>query len=712
MWSCGREVLLSIGRDHNRVPAGRKMLPEQAGAAHALGGSSGRLAWVVLALCAGFVALGAILLTLNFSTTGGSSYFLNNVVAALALSTPGALIASRRRENPIGWLFLAAGFLYAVVVFVVEYSAYALVTRPDSLPGGVFAAWLSSWVWLPAGLLVLFLLLYFPDGRLPSSRWRPFALLVALGIGLDTLFYALRPGPLGSIGPTVENPFGVESVARSLELANTVSAPLSGSLVLVPVAALVVRFRRATGEERQQFKWVAYAAAVLTAAFVVVSLWPDLDPSLVGRALFLVGFTAVPAAVGIAILKYRLYDIDLIINRTLVYGALTTIVVGLYALVVGGIGTLLQARGNLLVSLLGVGLVAVLFAPLKEWLQRGVNHLLYGERDEPYSVVSRLGARVRATDTPEAVLPAIVETVAEALKLPHAAIKLRQEDGGFVTAAAHGAPLGKPLVLPLSYGTEVVGQLVLSPRAPGEPFDPADRRLLDGVAHHAEAAVYAARLTSDLQRSRERLVTAREEERRRLRRDLHDGLGPQLATVTLNLDAARNLLDQEPESADALLAGLKAQVQDAISDIRRLVYDLRPPALDELGLIQAIREGAVGYARAGLDVRIEAPQKLPPLPAAVEVAAYRIAQEGLTNAARHARASVCRVRLYPGENGLELEVADDGVGLPEDRHDGVGIASMRERAAELGGTCRVTTAPGGGTRIFARLPLSNPEDSS
>jgi signal transduction histidine kinase len=579
-------------------------------------------------------------------------------------------------------------------------------------PVGVFAAWLSSWAWLPAGLLVLFLLLYFPDGRLPSPRWRPVALAIALGIGLDTLVYALGPGPLEGIDTTVENPFGVEGVARSLQLANTVSAPLSGVLVLVPVVALVARFRQATGEERQQFKWVAYAAAVLTVAFVVVSIWPDLDPSLVGRALFLVGFLAVPAAIGIAILKYRLYDIDLIINRTLVYGALTTIVVGLYVLVVGGISALLQTRGNLLVSLLGVALVAVLFAPLREWLQRRVNHLLYGKRDEPYGVISRLGDRVRATDTPEAVLPAIVETVREALKLPHAEITLKREDGGFATAVVHGIPSGRPLVLPLSYGTEVVGQLVLSPRAPGEPFDPADRRLLDSVARHAEAAVYAARLTTDLQRSRERLVTAREEERRRLRRDLHDGLGPRLATLTLNLDAARNLLGQEPDSADALLAGLKAQVQAAISDIRRLVYDLRPPALDELGLIQAIRQGAVGYGRGGLEVGVEAPEKLPPLSAAVEVAAYRIAQEALTNAARHARADVCRVRLSPGENALELEVADDGVGLPEDRHDGVGIASMRERAAELGGTCLVTAMPGGGTRVLARLPLSDPEDRS
>lgn len=214
------------------------------------------------------------------------------------------------------------------------------------------------------------------------------------------------------------------------------------------------------------------------------------------------------------------------------------------------------------------------------------------------------------------------------------------------------------------------------------------------------------RLTADLQRSRERLVNAREEERRRLRRDLHDGLGPQLATLTLKLGAARNLLSQEePQAADALLAGRKTQTQEAISDIRRLVYDLRPPALDELGLVPAIREQATSYGPYGLNVSVEAPEddSLPPLSAAVEVAAYRIIQEALTNVARHAEARACHVRLSIGGE-LELEITDDGIGLPEDRRAGVGLSSIRERAAELGGDCVVGATPAGGTRVWTVLP--------
>jgi signal transduction histidine kinase len=379
----------------------------------------------------------------------------------------------------------------------------------------------------------------------------------------------------------------------------------------------------------------------------------------------------------------------------------------------------LQARGNLLVSLLAAGLVAVLFAPLRERLQRGVNRLMYGERDDPYAVLSRLGQRLEATLEPSAVLQTIVETVAQALKLPYVAVAL-QQDGELVTAAEYGTSVGEPTIMPLVYQKETVGGMILSPRTPKEPFSPADRHLLEDLARHAEVAVHAVRLTADLQRSRERLVTTREEERRRLRRDLHDGLGPQLATQTLKLDAARNLLMHEPKAADALLGELKAETQAAIADIRRLVYALRPPALDELGLVSAIHEQATNY---GLPQRpegetdhantvvfsLEAPDQAPPLPAAVEVAAYRIAQEAITNVARHARARTCRIRISLGKE-LQLEIIDDGVGLPLDRHAGVGLTSMRERAAELGGSCVIEPMPTGGTRVLVRLPLPPSEE--
>jgi signal transduction histidine kinase len=335
-------------------------------------------------------------------------------------------------------------------------------------------------------------------------------------------------------------------------------------------------------------------------------------------------------------------------------------------------------------------------------------------------VISRLSQRMEATLAPDAVLPAIVETVAEALKLPYAAIALEQ-DGEQIIAAESGyhpdretsrmevalSPAPPLLVsLSLSYQGETVGQLLLAPR-PGESgFSAADRRLLDDLTRQAGAAAHTVRLTADLRRSRERLVSAREEERRRLRRDLHDGLGPQLASLTLQLDAARNLLDRDPERAQELLDQLRTHTQGAIADIRQLVYALRPPALDELGLVGALRQQIAQYQFNQLQVTIDAPERLPALPAAVEVAAYRIALEALTNVVKHAQARACMISVGVGE-GLCLDIRDDGVGLPAARASGVGLHSMRERANELGGTCEIAPAPGGGTCVTAWLPLSD-----
>ena len=328
---------------------------------------------------------------------------------------------------------------------------------------------------------------------------------------------------------------------------------------------------------------------------------------------------------------------------------------------------------------------------------------MYGERDDPYAVLSRLGQRLEAALAPDAALNTVVQTVAQALKLPYAEISLKQGDG-FLTAASYGDPADETLPLPLTYGAELVGRLNLAPRAPGEEFSSSDRRLLEDLARQAGVAAHAARLTADLQRSRERLVTAREEERRRLRRDLHDGLGPQLAAQTLKVGSARSLYGRDPAAADALLSELETNMEAAISDIRRLVYNLRPPALDELGLDGAIRESAAQYATNGLKISVDTPQTLPSLPAAVEVAAYRIVQEALTNVVRHAAASECVIRLgLDGE--LELEITDDGIGLPEDRGAGIGLSSMRERAMELSGTCVVEPSLPEGTRVLARLPL-------
>jgi signal transduction histidine kinase len=268
-----------------------------------------------------------------------------------------------------------------------------------------------------------------------------------------------------------------------------------------------------------------------------------------------------------------------------------------------------------------------------------------------------------------------------------------------------------PIRLPLTYRGERLGHLLLAPRSAGEAFAPADRRLLDDLAHQAGIVAHAVQLTEDLQHSRQRLVSTREEERRRLRRDLHDGLGPMLAAQTLKVGAARALLPPEATAADRLLDQLEDDLATSLADIRRLVYNLRPPALDELGLVDAIRENAALYSAhagsgpTGVRISVAAPERLPALPAAVEVAAYRIVQEALANVVRHANAHTCQVELSI-DAALHVSIVDDGLGIPKERRAGVGLTSMRERAEELGGTCIVEPAPMAGTRVLAHLPLA------
>jgi signal transduction histidine kinase len=497
--------------------------------------------------------------------------------------------------------------------------------------------------------------------------------------------------------------------------------------------AQLYRYRRvSTAIQRQQTKWVVFGmlvsmfvdAANLLPPLVLPALaQPGLAHSLyaiLSEVTFPLFLLLIPGTIGLAVLRYRLWDIDLIINRTLVYGLLTASIIGLYLLVVVGLGALFSALGNLLMSLFATGLVAVFFQPLHQRLQRAVNHLMFGERDDPYRVLSRLSSRLEATLVTDALLPTIVETVAQALKLPSVAITYKQLGEDILAASTGEACEREALVrVPLVAQTEQVGDLLLSARTPGESLTPADLRLLQDLAPQIAVAVQTVRLTaelkqltSDLQQSRTRLIAAREEERRRLRRDLHDGLGPTLASLTFKIDAARNLLKQDSERADQLLEGMREQAQEAITDIRRLVYDLRPPALDELGLLSALREQAASYQHQGLRIIIETPECLPPLPAAVEVATYRIAQEALTNALRHAEAQRCLLCLHLHEGRLTLQVSDDGKGIAPGHHIGVGLLAMHERAVELGGRCTITGGSSSGTTIQVSLPLGVAADSS
>jgi signal transduction histidine kinase len=629
------------------------------------------------------------------------------------------------RRKSANWMVLFTSlFLLAYgVLFTTPLETLVQSVQPSATALVLIA---EGSVFVPGMLILCYA---FPDGRFVPS-WTRWLALLLIPWALATIFVpGLQPTSSGN------------SSDIALQVLWFVPPLLTG------VAAQIYRYRRVSNAtERQQTKWVVFGASapiLLGTAFPLLLLGlvsyltgplaPGQEPGplwvmvlFVGRLAWPVFAIFLPLSLFFAILRYRLFDIDIIINRALVYGTLTASVVGLYVLTVGSLGLLFQVSGNLLVSLSATGLVAVLFQPLRDRLQRGINRLMYGERDDPYAVLSRLGQRLEATLAPDAVLPTIAETVAQALKLPYAAIEL-QEGDRLEIAAAYGKPANDLVRLPLVYQNVHIGELALARRAPDEAFSPVDQRLLGSIAHQAGVAAHAVRLNADLQRSRERLVTAREEERRRLRRDLHDGLGPTLAAQTLKVGSARALLTRDPAAADKLLAQLEGDIEVALADIRRLVYNLRPPALDELGLVAAIRDSAVQYGALGriggakdsdeLHILVDAPEHLPFLPAAVEVAAYRIVQEALTNVVRHAHARTCRVSLSLDDEKLQVEIRDDGIGLPPERQAGVGLTSMRERAEELGGTCLVEIAcpepgralakegmPNVGTRVLACLP--------
>ncbi len=560
------------------------------------------------------------------------------------------------------------------------------------------------------GVLFVVLICIFPNGKFQPgwTKWLALASVMLL--------------PLLAVSPLTSRP-------ANSGVADWIVGLL---LVLVLLGALysqIYRYRLiATVPERQQTRWAVFGFVIwVSTVFVLtipyywlLSLPPGSTvPAWAGATAFLwwLSLLIIPVTLTVAVMRFRLWDLGLVVNRALVYSGLTAVVVAIYILVVGALGTLFQAQGNLFVALLATGLVAVLFQPLRERLQRGVNRLIYGERDDPVTVLTRLGRQLELAIPQESILPVLVETVAHTLKLPYVAIALRT-DGSVEVAAEYGRSPGNQVELPLVYQGEHIGELLVGERDSGDPFNPGEMILLGNIARQASAAAHSVQLTADLQRSRQRLVTAREEERRRLRRDLHDGLGPALAAHLLKIGSARVLLKENPNEAEQLLNELEGDVETTVVEIRHLVYGLRPPELDQLGLLGAIEQFVSQYTVGvlpdlaggdpgsnGVYVTVHGPEHLPPLPAAVEVAVYRIVQEGLNNVMSHAQASRCTISLSMNGHGLALLIEDDGRGLAAARPPGVGLSSMRERAEEIGGHCQVSALDGGGTVVKVHLPL-------
>jgi signal transduction histidine kinase len=619
------------------------------------------------------------------------------VLAAIAVV--GAVITLAVPGNRAGWLLLAAGAVMGVGTAFTEAGIHGVITVPGSVPGAAYLAAVGPGL-EAAGLLiaVVGVPMVFPDGRLPGPRWRWLAWSAVAAVMCLFLGNVLSPTTNEDRLAHWQSPLGLPiryaGITDALSVAGVFLAVVADAGA---ITGLVARWRRGGPLVRQQLLLLAMAvwppALVLLAVIVVGGLpgW-----------IFGVVLLPLPVAIAVAILDHGLYDLRRAAHRTLLWLTMSGAVIGIYAVVVITAAALVPDHHTWWPSALAAALAALALIPLRESLQRAVNRVVYGRWHEPYEVLAGLGERLEAAADVDRLMDAVVTELTTGLDL--ADVSVRGLDGATVEGPAADATEGTGTVIPLQAFGETVGYLAY--RVPGRQLSAAEQRLLRDLARQLGGALHARLLRDDLQRARERLVLAREEERRRLRRDLHDGIGPALAGLTLKTETARALLPPGTDDASRQLGDLSEEIRRTVVDVRRLVEGLRPPALDELGLAGACAQAVERLtAGAGVSASMRVSDDLPALPAAVEVAAYRIVVEAVTNTVRHARARHCQVSVDHGEAALAIIVTDDGVGLPTSASHGHGLAIMRERAEELGGTVTVRDASPG-VAVAARLPAA------
>jgi two-component system NarL family sensor kinase len=636
---------------------------------------------------------------------------LTAVCYAVPYAAIGAFLIVRRPDLPFGWLLSGAAVLTAAGSGAAS-AAYVAVSHGASPRLAFLGFAVSGTAMLPIAVQGL-VNVRFPSGALSSRGGRVLQIALLTGIVL-----AFAGGVFGDQKLTLVRPdSAVEQISNPLTGGTAVGRLAADLGAVVPVVVLlgliaglgvVRRAWNATGIERYQLRWRAYGVVVsfILFPFAVSQVLPVAIDLLDG--LFFVTTLAIPVA------RYRLWAIDTVIRRSAAYALVTIAVAGMFA-TIAAVGTAVASERAGFI--LAAAAAAMTFGPALNYSQRLVDHFFYGERDDPYQALSDLGRRLAAVGTPGEMLPAVVTAVAESLRLPYVAIERPAEGPVLAAFGEPAATEARAERWPLSYQGVTVGVLVAEPRRGEQAFDPRDRAVLGDIAHQAGAAVHAEALTADLLHSRQRLVNAREEERRRLRRDLHDGLGPLLTSVGLNIDAVRAHADrglgrpgEENQDLGLLLGRAKDGTAQAIADLRGIVYGLRPSALDDFGLAGAIAAHIRRLGEGtGVRVTLDADQ-LTDLPAAVEVAAFRIAVEAVNNAIRHSGAQNCQVRLQiDAPDRLLAEVRDDGTGAGP-WQAGVGMLAMRERAAELGGTLTAGPDPDGGS-VRAYFPLPAKEAS-
>jgi signal transduction histidine kinase len=646
-------------------------------------------------------------------------------LAFIAYGVVGLVIALREPRNPIGWIFLAVWAGVCVVFgFAGTYAQWALVDHPGA-PGAVFLTWLTNWAWVPIfTVLLTYPLLLFPDGHLPSPRWRWVAWTIGIFTVAWSISFALEQHDFTDANnhPAV-NPYTWQRYAPVFDTARVVVSFLVLIGIGACVAALIVRYRRSRGVEREQIRWLIYAGAI-----TVVWLSLPFEHGNGGIPDFIQGFVLmlIPIAIGVAILQYRLYDIDVVIRKTVVVGVLAAFIGVIYVAIVVGLGSFADSPA---LRIGATALVAIAFQPVRDRANRWANRLVYGARATPYEVLARFGDRVGETYASEDVLPRVARVIAEGTAAASAEVWLRLGDELRLTAAwpdtGEHAPLAigdGPLpieadrVAAVRHHGELLGAIAVHKRA-SEPLTHGEAELVDRLADQAGLILANARLTADLEArlaqiavqaaelraSRQRIVTAQDEERRRLERNIHDGAQQHLVALAVKLRLAKTAMAADPSRGRAMLEEIGGEIDAALDTLRALSLGIYPPLLEEQGIAPAL---AAQYVRSGLPVRMDA-DATGRYPIEIEAAVYFAALEALQNAAKYAEAGEIAIAIQPADGELRFSVRDDGVGFdPARTGQGSGLAGIRDRLAVFGGDATVESSPGRGTVVRGRVPVS------
>ena len=688
-------------------------------------GTRARLPWV---LWGGGMLLLATTLTLTYlnrhTAFDEDPYFVPiAVVMIIGYSTVGAVLASRAPKNPVGWLLMTVGLAFVATGASSEYLTYLYETTEDPPAWGPIVGLVSNAMYLPMFGSVILLVLLFPSGDVPGPRWRRLPAVIVALVALATLAGVLMPGDMDLDVGSVENPVGIPGLKGVTDVMATV-AWMSLIMVVAPlsIVGLVLRYRRARDAERQQIRWLAYVAAalavvVLLALAVSVIVGEPYAESLIADVFFIAGFVligiGIPVAMGVAVLQYRLYDLDLVVKKTVLYAIVAALLSALFVAVAVAIGWI--AGRTDVGAAVAAGAIGLAFWPALRLARRLADRIVYGRRATPYEVLAEFSARVGGSYGDEDVLPRMAKVLHDAVGARSAVVWLRV--GTELRPAAVVPPEDVPdavrvagEVLPelpgdaateVRDGGELLGALAVS-MPPNDPMNISRERLVRDLAAQAGLVLRNVRLIEELRASRQRLVAAQDEERRKLERNIHDGAQQQLVALQVKQRLAEQLAVSDPEKAQQLLAQLQEETQAALEDLRDLARGIYPPLLADRGLAAALESQA---RKVPIPVNLEA-DAVDRYPLDIEATVYFCALEALQNVSKYAKATNATVSIAQENGHLSFAVSDDGRGFdPDATRHGSGLQGMADRLAAIDGSLEVTSAPGKGTTVRGRIPL-------